>query len=207
MDSYQLKSFANFLILFAVVGLAFIFGPLLGVEARYTFKTMTAATFDLSAVPEAEFSLLIPKIWAKTKVYKNINPGNYDDYIKVLRQGVAHAAGTGLPGGQNPTSSRQGGTSLGAKNIFLFAHSSIFPWEAGRVNPVFYLLNKLENGDMVYLYYQGKRYDYSVIDKKIVDTREVREINNPGNEGLLILQTCWPPGTTFKRLLVIATPC
>lgn len=105
---------------------------------------------------------------------------------------MAHAAGTGYPGT--------------LKNTFIFAHSSVFPWEAGRVNPVFYLLNKLENGDLVTVYYQGERYDYKVIDKKIVSPGQVEEINHPGNNGLLILQTCWPPGMTFKRLLIYAKP-
>lgn len=187
---YQLKSFANFLILFSLVGLIFIFGPIIEVETRYQLKKFSGSSFDLSAVPGAEFSLLIPKINAKTQVFENVNSTKYDEYIKVLKKGVAQAAGTGLPGEK--------------RNIFLFAHSSVFPWEAGRINPIFYLLNKLEAGDSIYLYYQGQKYEYKVIEKKIINPNEVKEINEPGNEGLLILQTCWPPGTTFKRLLVTA---
>lgn len=189
---FQLKSFANFLILFSMVGLAFIFGPILEAETHYTFKKLSGSSFDISAVPDSEFSLVIPKISVKAKVFKNTNPAKYNEYIKILRQGVAHAAGTGVPGEKNK------------RNIFLFAHSSVFPWEAGRINPVFYLLNKLEEDDLVYLYYKGKRYSYLVTGKKIIDPKEIKDINQPGNEGLLILQTCWPPGTTFKRLLVEA---
>jgi len=189
---YQLKSFANFLIFFSVIGLVFIFGPLLEAETRYNFKKLTGASFDVSAVPGSEFSLVIPKIGAKAEVFKNTNPAKYDDYIKVLKQGVAHAAGTGLPGDKS------------GRNVFLFAHSSIFPWETGRINPVFYLLNKLDKNDLVYLYYQGKRYSYSVVEKKIIDPKDIKDINQPGNEGLLILQTCWPTGTTWRRLLIYA---
>lgn len=188
--NYQLKSFANFLILFSSVGFIFIFGPIIQAETQYQFKKLTRQTFNLSAIPDAEFSLLIPKISAKAKVFKNTNPAKYEEYIKALKEGVAHAAGTGLPGDKNN------------RNVFLFAHSSVYPWEAGRVNPVFYLLNKLENGDLVYLYYQGEKFTYEVFEKKIISPKDVREINNPGNNNYLILQTCYPPGTNLRRLLV-----
>ena len=188
---YQLKSFAKFLISFAVVGFLFIYGPLLGVQARYNFKQITGAAFNLSARPlDYDFDIVIPKIEANSKVYKNVNPGKYSEYIEILRKGVAHAAGTGLPGE--------------TKNIFLFAHSSVLLWELGRVNPVFYLLNKLESRDLIILYYQGQKYDYKVVEKKIISPKEVKDINEPGNDSLLILQTCWPAGTNFKRLLVTA---
>jgi len=43
-----------------------------------------------------------------------------------------------------------------------------------------------------------------VIDSKIVDPSEIEYITRKTNQEFVTLQTCWPLGTTFKRLLVFA---
>jgi len=90
----------------------------------------------------------------------------------------------------------------------LFAHSTDNFWNAGRYNAIFYLLKDLVPGDEVVVFYQNKRYDYIVSESKIVNPDDVSHIVDAQNAGeeTLILQTCWPPGTTFQRLLVFAKP-
>ena len=61
-----------------------------------------------------------------------------------------------------------------------------------------------KEGDTVI--YKGKRYIYRVTNKLIVDPNEVKYLTKRLNYEQLTLQTCWPPGTTLKRLLVIAKP-
>jgi sortase A len=65
-------------------------------------------------------------------------------------------------------------------------------------------LYKLENGDEVNLFHEGKRYVYEVTGSKIVDPSEVEYITRKTETEFVTLQTCWPPGTTLKRLLVFA---
>jgi sortase A len=65
-------------------------------------------------------------------------------------------------------------------------------------------LGKLEKGDEVNIFYKGQRFVYKVIDKKIVDPEQVEYLTRKTNKEFLTLQTCWPPGTTLKRLLVFA---
>ncbi|PJC82271.1 hypothetical protein CO007_00285, partial [Candidatus Roizmanbacteria bacterium CG_4_8_14_3_um_filter_36_10] len=89
-------------------------------------------------------------------------------------------------------------------HIFLFAHSTDYFWNVGNYNAVFYLLNKLEKNEEVNLFYQGTRYVYRVIGKEIVDPSQVQYLTRKTNREFLTLQTCWPPGTTLKRLLVFA---
>ncbi len=117
-----------------------------------------------------------------------------DGYMNVLRSGkIAHALGSYLPG-----------DGLG-KSIYLFAHSTEQDFSVVRQNSVFYLLDKLDSSDSVYILYKGKTIKYKVYDKKIVspiDT-EYLEYIDPSRE-VLILQTCWPLGTNWKRLLVFA---
>ena len=47
-------------------------------------------------------------------------------------------------------------------------------------------------------------YIYKVIESQIVDPAQVEYIRRKSNKEFLTLQTCWPPGTTLKRLLVFA---
>ncbi len=142
-------------------------------------------------VPEdPSFSVVIPKIGANARVVPNIDASNKDIYLQALQKGVAHTLGTAFPG--------EGG------HIFLFAHSTDYFWNIGNYNAVFYLLYKLERNDEINIVYKGKRYIYKVIGTQIVDPSQVEYIRRKSNREFLTLQTCWPPGTTLKRLLVFA---
>ena len=139
-----------------------------------------------------EFRLVIPKIDVDVPVFANIDPNDEQTYKEILTKGVAHAKDTHLPG------------QLGSS--FIFGHSTDFPWNVGWMNAVFYLLKELEKGDKVYVFYNDKRLEYLVTEKRIVEPEEVALLKSRLSEERLILQTCWPPGTRLKRLLVICHP-
>ncbi len=141
---------------------------------------------------DKEFSIIIPKIQANAKVIPKVNAADEKEYRAKLRQGVAHALGTSFPG--------QGG------NIFLFAHSTDTIWNVGTYNAVFYLIYKLEQGDKIYLVYKNRLFEYKVVDKKIVEADDIRYLIEETPTERLVLQACWPPGTTWKRILVFAEP-
>lgn len=143
---------------------------------------------------DTQFSLIIPKIGASAKIFPNIDPSDPDKFLPVLKQGVAHARGTVFPGTKG--------------NTYLFAHSTDNFWDVGRYNAVFYLLKDLKAGDEVVIFYQNKRHNYIVKNTKIVSPSDVSYIvdSQKQSKEMLILQTCWPPGTTFQRLLVFAEP-
>lgn len=142
-------------------------------------------------VPEdPNFGIIIPKIGANAKIIPNVDASNESIYLDALQKGVAHVLGTAFPG--------EGG------HIFLFAHSTDYFWNVGTYNAIFYLLYKLETNDEVDLFYKGQRFVYRVVDRKIVDPSEVVYLTRKTNKEFLTLQTCWPPGTTLKRLLVFA---
>jgi sortase A len=90
--------------------------------------------------------------------------------------------------------------------MFLFAHSGADFFEAQRFNAVFYLLSKMEKGDVVYIFYKGKRLTYEVISQEKVNADQVEfmDAKTDSQEKTLTLMTCWPAGTTLKRLMVIA---
>lgn len=207
-------------IVLVVATLAWIFGPSLFVEARYQQEVkrqqsgkptvgfsglMTSmsgfkAELDKGGLEtlltpvSAQFGLVIPKIFANVSVTENVNPADAETYQSVLRQagGVAHAAGTAVPG--------EGGT------VYIFGHSTDASVNVARFNAVFYLLKKLEPGDLIIAYYNNLPYRYLVSEKKIVNPDDLTDILNVTNDSRLVLQTCWPPGTSWKRLLIIALP-
>jgi sortase A len=141
---------------------------------------------------DTDFGIIIPKIAANAKVVPLVDAGNYDSYMKALKIGVAHAQGTRFPG--------EGG------NIYLFAHSTDNFWNVGRYNAIFYLLKELDKGDEVDLFYQGRRYVYKTTEKKIVESSDTQYLTEISGSEQVTLQTCWPPGTTLKRLIIIAKP-
>lgn len=61
----------------------------------------------------------------------------------------------------------------------------------------------MEKGDEILLYYNKEKFKYQVTDKKIVDASEVKYLTGTGDKKTITLMTCWPPGTTLKRLIVI----
>lgn len=141
--------------------------------------------------PSANFSIVIPKIGAAEAITPNVDPSNKEEYLQALTKSIAHAKGTAFPGLNGTT--------------YLFAHSADNFWDIGRYNAVFYLLKDLVPGDEVNIFFNGKRYNYEVYDKKIVDATDTQYIDAAiGFGDKLILQTCWPPGTDWKRTLVFA---
>ena len=104
---------------------------------------------------------------------------------------MAHAKGTAYPGQKG--------------NVYLFAHSTDAFYNVGRYNAVFYLIGKLENGDEIDIYYKDQKIVYEVYEKKVVGADDIKYLGNLGDRNTLTLQTCYPPGTTLKRLVVVAS--
>lgn len=165
-----------------------IFSPALKQEVKYEVKYQGSVLQSIVPV-SSQFGIVIPKIRANSPIIANVNPYNSQEYQQALTHGVAQARGTVFPG------------EIG--NIFLFAHSSQDWYTANRYNAVFYLLHKLQLGDEIFLYYQGKKFVYHVVETKIVTPADVKYLNSSGSRPQVTLMTCWPPGTTWKRFLVI----
>ena len=143
--------------------------------------------------PDVNFSIVVPKIGAAESITPNVDPSNKEEYLRVLVHSIAHAKGTAFPGVNGTT--------------YLFAHSADNFWDIGRYNAVFYLLKDLKQGDSIYIFFGGRRFNYEVYDTKVVDATDTDYIDAKLGEGeRLILQTCWPPGTDWKRTLVFAKP-
>jgi len=184
-----LQIVADVLIFTGLGLLILIFSPVLKVETTYQIRQITHETVDLSP-PNTDFSIVIPKIDAVSPVIANVDPNDPNKYLPALKRGVAQAAGTALP------------DQVG--NVYLFAHSTDAFYDVNRYNAVFYLLGKLSKGDDVFIYYKGKKITYTVDQVKVVTPNDIKYLDKISDKKTLTLQTCYPPGTTFDRLIVIA---
>ena len=193
---------------FSLIYLFFIFQPVVSEEINYALKdnnraestgilTLTSSNQGNLVKEEAgylgldpNFSVYVPKIDAKGNIVANVDPSNEAEYLKVLKDSVAHTQGTFFPG-QN-------------KLIYLFSHSTDSSLNAIKYNAVFYLLGELDKKDIIIIYFSGKKYVYEVGEKVIASASDTSYLTKNYDEETLILQTCYPPGTTFKRLLINA---
>ena len=175
------KKIGTFLIVSSLILVVYTYYPLLSL---YLFPPASSSQLG-------NFSIQIPKISASSPIIENIDPWDEAEYKDALNLGVAHAKGTSLPGSNG--------------TIFLFAHSSLPPWEMTRVNVAFLRLGELKKGDQIKIFKDGQELNYLVFEKKEVWPDEINYlIDHQKNE--LILQTCTPLGTALKRLLVFAKP-
>lgn len=209
---YHLLRSAGFgFVSFAIAGAIFTFWPIFKEEIKYliTNKQQNYAYEDTASQISAQktdeikkealslglnsyFSINIPKVGAKANIIANVDSGSFEEYSKALKEGVAHAKGTSFPG--------QG------KTVYLFSHSTDSSLNFTRYNAVFYLLSKLDAGDMITVYFLDQKYSYQVNQKVVTSPKDTSWFEDLGQGEKLVLQTCDPPGTSFKRLLIIASP-
>lgn len=172
------------MIIFSLLGFLSIYYP-------YVKELLFPPRITSQERVNTQFSIEIPSINVFSKVIPNVDPYNETEYLEKLKEGVAQAKGTKLPG--------EGGT------VYLFAHSSDVPWRITHYNTAFFKLEFVKNGDEIVIRNEGKEFRYRVYDKKTVWPNEVKYLKeDQGN--ILILQTCTPVGTALQRLLVFAQP-
>lgn len=136
-----------------------------------------------------DFHLLIPALNINAPVIADVDGSNQSAYDKALEDGVAQLQGSAKPG--------QG------SNIFIFGHSSFYWWKPGNYKEIFRNLDDLKEGDEIILWYNSREYQYQVTSKQTVDPNQV-DVTLPTKEEQVSLMTCVPPGTTLKRLIVVA---
>ena len=150
-------------------------------------KTEDGASIDPAS---KNFGLIIPKVGINTAVIPAVNPIDPGQYLEALKKGVAHASTSYFPD--------ENGT------VYLFSHSTNYDWFVSDLNAVFYLLKNLTEDDLIVIFYKGKQYTYKLREKRVVSPKETSYLIPQKGTKTLILQTCWPPGSTSERLLLFA---
>lgn len=198
--------FAVGIVAFSMYWLTRVYVPIIVVEVQYQYRHVLSTVFHTTSlrgvfIPEFRLDMrgmmakshtngiYIPKIGIDAEIVYNVDPNDEKAYTEGLKKGIAQASGTSLPD--------SGG--LG----YYFAHSSN-PEFVSRYNAIFYLLGKLEKGDEIFVWHQGKRFMYSVTGLFIVDPKNTQFLKDNYAKETVVFQTCWPPGTSLKRMLVFA---
>ncbi len=209
-----LRTLANALILGSLTFLSISLYPLLKNEFLYYYRhfrgvkytleqpaepqphpplpsTLEPKPEPLTIVPAStDFGIVIEKLGVNAPIVADVDTSSHEAYMEAMRHGVAHAKDTAKP------------DQIG--NVYLFAHSTLNFWEYGPYAAVFTTLHQLVPGDRIVIFYQGKRYDYLVDEKEIVPGFDTTPLGRASSRRILTLQTCDPPGTTWRRLIIIA---
>lgn len=145
------------------------------------------------AVPVGpETKMIIPKINVDAPVVMDVGPTNQEQ-LAAMANGIAHVK---YPG----ASSSPGQVG----NAVFSAHSSSDWLDTGAYKFIFVQLERLAEGDVIYINYQSKQYSYKVFKTSVVPPNDINSLRYTGSDPIITLITCTPLGTAKDRLLVFA---
>lgn len=132
---------------------------------------------------EREYALTIPKLGIKDAL---VVVGGED-----LSASLIHYGGTVMPGEWG--------------NTVVFGHS-VLPqfFNPKNYKTIFSTLPTLEKKDKILVDFDGLTYFYEVFELKVVPPNDISVLEQKYDSSYLSLVTCVPPGTYWKRLIVIA---
>ncbi len=134
--------------------------------------------------------LIIPKLNIDVPVAFSIAP---NDVMSAMNQGVAQFSIPGanaLPG------------QIG--NLVISGHSAGDIYSNNPYKFIFSGLERLENGDLIYINYNSVRYTYQMTRREVVEPSNVAALIYDTDRPMLTLITCTPLGTSRYRLLITA---
>ena len=144
----------------------------------------------VSTTVSADNKLIIPKLNIEVPVHFGIS---LDEVDNAMVNGVAHymiSGASAFPG------------EIG--NTVITGHSAGDIYSNNQYKFIFSGLERLEDGDLIYINYNSTRYTYSVKRKEIIEPSNVSVLVYETNTPILTLITCTPLGTSRYRLLVVA---
>jgi len=128
--------------------------------------------------PDGENLLFIPKIGVQTPILEGKTSAT-------LEKGIWHRPKSSTP-------------ELGSNTVFV-AHRFLYTSGPN----TFYNLDKLTVGDKFSVWWNKKRYEYEVVESKVVRPSEIY-IESPTEESIVTLWSCTPVFTSKNRLVVTA---
>ncbi|MBQ8985168.1 class E sortase [Candidatus Saccharibacteria bacterium] len=167
-----------------------IFAPIMAYVSPGNAPATEIEALDptITQTVSADPRLIIPKL--------NIDvPINFDvplsDVMAAMNHGVAHyriAGASAYPG------------EIG--NFIITGHSAGDVYSSNPYKYIFSGLERLEEGDLIYVNYNSVRYTYKVSGKQVIEPTNVAALVVQTDRPLITLVTCTPLGTSRYRLLV-----
>ncbi len=202
----KLRFFSIFFVAFVLI-FAVLNGRFLAAEVQYslgmtpTVSPAISPTPVISPIPEkAEIKtsdnavLTIGKIGVSAPIVFGVSDKTKDIYGNLPR-GVVHYSLSPKPG--------EKGVSI------ILGHSSDYPWKKNAYGSAFALLGKLAPGDRLQVQYDNGtvltfEVKQSLIFAPFSDDSRLKKIEG-GTDSSLVLVSCWPVGTAYKRIAIEAT--
>ncbi|MBR2840222.1 class E sortase [Candidatus Saccharibacteria bacterium] len=169
-----------------------IFAPIMAYVSPGNAPASSIEAIDptIATTVSADPRLIIPKLNIDVPIHFGIA---LDDVMSAMNSGVAHyriAGASAYPG------------EIG--NFVITGHSAGDIYSSNPYKYIFSGLERLEDGDLIYVNYNSVRYTYRVIKKEVVEPSNVAALVVNTDKPLLTLVTCTPLGTSRYRLLVTA---
>jgi sortase A len=169
-----------------------IFAPIMAYVSPGNAPATEIEAIDptVSQTVSADPRLIIPKLNVDVPVHFGIQ---LSEVMSAMNSGVAHyriAGANAYPG------------EIG--NTVITGHSAGDVYSSNQYKYIFSGLERLEDGDLIYINYNSVRYTYQVTKKEVVEPTDVAALVVQTEKPILTLVTCTPLGTSRYRLLVTA---
>lgn len=152
--------------------------------------TVSSTTTVMTTYTDKQNTLEIPALSISVPIIFSTS-SNTDSVMKDLDLGVVYYPGSVYPGQQG--------------QIVILGHSAPTGWPKVKHDWVFSDLENLKVGDKIYIDLNNKQYTYTVIQTDIVKKgADVPVVDAVGNNNVLTLISCWPPGKDYQRIAVSA---
>ncbi len=156
-------------------------------------RNQAKKTLEKMFIFPSDNRLIIPRIGKNVPLIKVPGHKNW----KKLESGIQKGLQNGVV--VHPISNEPGNFG----NFFLTGHSSYYAWDKGRFKDVFALLHEVNPGDIVEVYWEGKKYVYRIKERKVVKPTAVEILKQPKDKKQITLMTCTPVGTNTNRLILV----
>ena len=167
-----------------------IFAPIMAYVSPGNAPASQIEAIDptITQTVSADPRLIIPKLNIDVPVRFGVE---LSEVMSAMNNGVAHyriAGASAYPG------------EVG--NFVITGHSAGDIYSSNPYKYIFSGLERLEDGDLIYVNYNSVRYTYRVTKKEVVEPSNVAALVVNTNKPLITLVTCTPLGTSRYRLLV-----
>lgn len=169
-----------------------IFAPIMAYVSPGNAPASSIEAIDptVTTTVSPEPRLIIPKLNVDVPIHFDVP---LDQVMAAMNNGVAQyriAGASAFPG------------EVG--NFVITGHSAGDVYSSNPYKYIFSGLERLDDGDLIYVNYNSVRYTYRVVKKEVVDPSNVAALVVDTDKPLLTLVTCTPLGTSKYRLLVTA---
>ena len=169
-----------------------IFAPIMAYVSPGNAPASEIEAIDptITQTVSADPRLIIPKLNVDVPIRFEVP---LDEVMAAMNNGVAHyriAGASAYPG------------EVG--NFVITGHSAGDVYSSNPYKYIFSGLERLDDGDLIYVNYNSVRYTYRVVKKEVIDPSNVAALVVDTDKPLLTLVTCTPLGTSKYRLLITA---